>query len=322
MRHRYTIAVLPFEGGQWRAVDTASSQERAIEAMLGAEGIAALRQGDLVRATRTITADGGLRHIGLAVMTEAKGLLEVPSHHPHYHKNMTAGSWVEYWSERTEAPPREMLRGCGVSIDPRRVAMIGAFVAREVVRMVGDDKGRSLWAIEALEAWAGNATDLTRSDLIAAKTLAVQAAVETPSSVRAPARWAAAYATTAPESALSGKPRVSNSAFEYPVSGRLLDLPLTDSSRWAWPGNVVPALEYAERAVYNNASPEDGSEGIQRSIGAVDRFRLRVVGAILRYCPLGVLALARHGEQPPFHPTRGNPSRARFSIVRSGRRPR
>lgn len=188
-RREYTIEVRSANGEAWRAVDSASSLARAREAMLGAEGIVSLRQGDLVRVA---DATGTTR--GLAVMTLARGVVLAPPAPKDLGKPRV--DWFAFW-EGPKATARAMLFAAD-KVDGRRLILAAAALARDVLpswqRAFPDDK-RPENAIDTAEKVArGSAQDARKASMRAY-------AASAPAS--APAGSSAAYAAYAAANAAS-----------------------------------------------------------------------------------------------------------------------
>lgn len=141
----YKIEVRSAHGGEWQVIDTATSLTRARDSMLGAEGLARLRQGDLARI---VGAPFDTR--GIAVMTLARGLVPAPA----LPKRFAAkgSSWDAQWEgDFTRA---DNMIPALKKIDPRRLVLIGCDCARLVKQFVREDEERPQTAIDTAEAWA------------------------------------------------------------------------------------------------------------------------------------------------------------------------
>ena len=189
----YKIEVRSAQGDQWRVIDTATSLTMAKDSMLGAEGLARLQQGDLVRI---VGAPFDTR--GIAVMTLARGLTPAPPLPKRFRAK--GSSWDAQW-EGDFIRADNMIPALK-KLDPRRVVLVGCDCARLVKQFVREGEERPQIAIETAEAWALGRVSAERA--IMAGVAAVAAAAESAELRQSYAAFSASYAAQSVFYAASG----------------------------------------------------------------------------------------------------------------------
>lgn len=266
----------------WKRVDSASTLRVAQELMLGAEAVAVLHQGDIVRVS------DGLETRRLAVMTSDRGILEVAP------QARTDETWPSLW--------RSLTHPLGLAVpklvDVRRVALAAARVAALAVPIVEGDGGVVRDAVELTSAWAkGGAprwgTDIDRRSVLRAGKAALRFAE---------------YADEI-DDAVASAARAAAGATE--TLGEKKSHPFARSGDWASLIRLAAVVGDTEAAIYASA----GDVIVSKAIETTTRAQVRMSEIIIHEIPLAAVLLGIHGEQLPFNPARDNPAAKGFSVA-------
>jgi hypothetical protein len=302
----YEIQVRPLNSDTWRTFDTASSIPRAKDAVLGAEGVVRLSQGDLVRAWSPLPKVT----LCLAVMSAQRGLVEAGKRPLEIKKGQGRQSdgWLPLW----EGPHADALviAAGGEGGDPRRQALAAVDCTRQVLRelftRMPSNDGRVSDTLNAVEGWARGPVSLAMvqkyQDICADAALEYQLRVDEiyQRSVR----------------------------YGYPLYRETIALFLSaEAAQHAayvalMPrgNNCTTAVNYAAQALaamrvsgaYSAASAMPMADGqTEEFLVTTWHTRQELAPAARRWIPLPVALLLRLGESVPLDLPRQNPGRRR-----------